>query len=332
MTVTIDSDHILEHNKFMKKIDTTIQQQKEADVDESVEHVNELIDALQKTSEEQKADFSRDASMRRKIDHLFEKNPRAFGYEKNYCWGTAEERSEMIVALQEEFNVASKNQSKKEPMPLEELFMSPAASVKEEQEDVHLDPEVMEALDKLDPELIEELSQNGPAILEKGSPEEKKKWVFKDVNLGYAFINMQMKAFDITEGRIHKLVRQLSHLNEQNKDLSALINGLTRFKESGKADFSNDPEMRAFIDRIYEMNPKIFGNQKAYAWNTEKQIDVLLSSLDSEVKAKVAEINQVTMFVNVRFDERIQYSENPRKVLDMLIRHCESIISKYHKT
>src|SRR5689334_25356707 len=103
MTVTIHSDHIIEHDKFMKKIDTTIQQKKEADVDEAIEHVNELIDALQKTSDEQKADFSHDTSMRRKIDHVFEKNPRAFGYEKNYCWSTSEERAEMIAALQEEF-------------------------------------------------------------------------------------------------------------------------------------------------------------------------------------------------------------------------------------
>jgi len=90
--------------------------------------------------------------------------------------------------------------------------------------------------------------------------------------------------------------------------------------------------MQILIDRIFTVNPKIFGNQKNYAWDSEKQIDVLLSGLDAEIKTKIAEINQVTMFINVRFDERVQYSENSRKILDMLIRHCESIISKYHKT
>ena len=318
MTVTIDSNHMPDHDRFMKEIDATIKQQSDADIDEVIEIVNELIDALSRIREEEKADFSRNEAMRHKIDRLFEKNPRIFGYEKTYSWNTSEEREEFLSALKEQFKIGSNKPTGKEPIPLDQLLMS-----SEKQPAVDLSPELTEAPSDPDQDLL-----NAVADL---LPEETKKWVFKDVNLGMAFINMQVKAFDITEGRIHKLVKQLSHLNEINKDLSDLINAVTGCKEGGKADFSKDPEMSAIIDRVFEVNPKIFAHQKTYSWNNEKQIDVLLSSLDAEVKTKVAEVNQVTMFINVRFDERVQYSENSRKVLDMLIRHCESIISKYHK-
>jgi hypothetical protein len=155
---------------------------------------------------------------------------------------------------------------------------------------------------------------------------------YRDANLGLAFIAMQTKAYETNESRINVLIAKLAQLNDVNKDLSDLISVLTGCKESGKADFSNDPEMRSVIDRLYEVNPKIFGNQKTYTWNSSNQIDIVLQGLDAEVKTKITEVNQTTMFINVRFDERIQYTENARKVLEMLIRHCESIISKYHKT
>jgi hypothetical protein len=306
MTVTVDSTHAPEHEKFMKKIDATLKKHNEENIVEIIENVNELIDALSTLREDEKADFSHHDDLRQTIDRVFEANPRAFAYEKTYNWDTQKERDELISALKEQFQGARKTSLKKEPIPLEQLLMAA--------------PEP------------EEVEPPPPETEPENPQEETKKWVFKDVNLGYAFIKMNVQAFDITEARIHKLVRQLSHLNEVNKDLSDFINALTRCKESGKADFSKDDEMQVVIDRIFEVNPKIFGGQKMYAWQSEKQIDVLLSAVDGEIKTKIAEINQVTMFINVRFDERVQYSENSRKVLDMLIRHCESIISKYHKT
>jgi hypothetical protein len=293
-TVALESNHIPDRKDFLKKINIDVTADAE---DNTHAHVNDLIKRL---STEQEVDFTHDEEMRQITDELFEKNPRAFGYVKAYSW-KKEERDQLIADLKEHFEmVDSPAPSLKSPMPLEQLFV---------------------------PAVQEPKPEAPPPPAKK--PEKRE---FKDVNLGLAFIHMQAKAFDITEERIHKLIKQLSHLNAINKDLSSFINAVTRNKESGKADFSADPDMRAVIDRIYEVNPKIFGNEKVYAWSGEKQLDVLLSSLDAEVKTRIAEINQVTMFINVRFDERVQFAENSRKVMDMLIRHCESIISKYHKT
>lgn len=291
--VTLDSNHIPDRKDFLKNIasdDTT------EVADSTVESVNELIKRL---SEKDEPDFTRDEAMRQKIDELFEKNPRAFGYVKSYSW-KKEERDQLIAALEEHFEMpAPPAPTLKSSMPLEQLFT---------------------------PSVQESKPQAPSAPAKKPAKVE-----FSNANLGLAFVQMQAKAFDLTEERIHKLVKQLSHLNAINKDLSNFINAITRNKESGKADFSNDADMKATIDRLYEVNPKIFGNEKIYAWSGEKQLDVLLSSLDAEVKTKIAEINQVTMFINVRFDERVQTSENARKGVDMDSKSKESIISKYNK-
>ena len=292
-TVLLDSNHIPDRKDFLKKIDSD--DAAEAG-DNTMDNANELIKRL---NEKEEVDFTRDEEMRQKIDELFEKNPRAFGYVKNYSW-KKEERDQLITALEEHFEMpAPPAPTLKSPMPLEQLFT---------------------------PSVQESKPEAPPAPAKKAVKEG-----YKDPNLGLAFILMQAKAFDITEERIHKLVKQLSHLNAINKDLSNFINGVTRNKESGKADFTNDADMRATIDRLYEVNPKIFGNEKVYVWNGEKQLDVLLSSLDAEVKTKIAEINQVTMFISVRFDERGQFSQIALKSVDMESKGKESMVAKQSK-
>lgn len=334
MTATIDPSHMLDHDMFMKNIDSTRLQHSEEDIAEIIDIAHEVISEMQNLPDDKKADFSCHETMRSKLEQLFEAHPRAFGYEKQFCWNTKEERDTFIAALQREFKLTSTSSKakEKEPIPLEQLFHAKPVSSSRNQP---RDASEAENKDHADmSETIYGLERSQEHTVKNPAPhtplEEKKKW--KNINLGLAIINMQVQAFDLTEERIKKLIKQLAHLNEINKDLSDFINTLTACKESGKANFNDNPEIQALIDRLFDINPKIFGNQKAYAWDTERQIDVLLSALDAELKTKAAEINQVTMYINVRYDERVQYSEISRKELDMWIRHCESIISKYHKS
>ncbi|HEY2811305.1 MAG TPA: hypothetical protein VGJ00_07965 [Rhabdochlamydiaceae bacterium] len=161
--------------------------------------------------------------------------------------------------------------------------------------------------------------------------QKNKKPAPKDHNLALAFLHMQKHTHDVKEERINELISQLAEVNEENKDLHDLMSVLTACKEGGKADFSDNPEMKGIIDRLHKLNPKIFANQKTYVWNSSTQIDVTLSALDSEVKMKVSKTNQLLMKIHLGYDERIQFTENARKVLEMLIRHVESIISKFNK-
>lgn len=156
----------------------------------------------------------------------------------------------------------------------------------------------------------------------------------RDYNLGFEFVKLLDHSFDITENRIKELLDQFSTLNKELKDLSDLINTLTACKEEGVADFSGDEEMRAIIDRIYAINPRIFSGdtEPRYVWNTEKQIDITLQSLDAEVKAKTAEVNQVTMLINVRYDERTQGTEVAKKGVDMWSNFEKAIIANTRKT
>src|SRR5579862_194635 len=339
MTIPLNSREHIDHDEFMKTRSAVIKEQSDADVKAHIESVNYLIDAIENAHVESVIDFSRNEEARHHIDNIHNKSPRVFGHGGKKTVFSKEDGVEFVDALKKEFGLTDSSEEDAKPSPLE-TFVSNYV-VPEKGGDTRLDEEYAAYLNAeeiavadagIHKEVLYKEQQIPPETVTPAEPVDETKSAYRDQNLGLAFIAMQTKAFDLTEARINKLVDQLAELNAVNKDLSDLLNGLTMCKESGKADFSKDDEMQAIIDRLFGVNPKIFGNQKSYVFNDGKQIDMVLASIDGEIKGKVAEVNQVTMFINVRFDERVQYSENARKVLEMLIRHCESIISKYHKT
>jgi hypothetical protein len=148
-------------------------------------------------------------------------------------------------------------------------------------------------------------------------------------NLGIEFLRAQDLAFRATEDKILARIDELSLLNEQNRDLQKLVTALTRAKQDKSkktVDFSDDIEMQHAIDRIHQLNPEIFGTP-VYIFRAE-EIETTLTLLDNQVKDQVTRINTVTMYINQDYQERVQYTENAQKTLDMLNRHTESIIRK----
>lgn len=155
-------------------------------------------------------------------------------------------------------------------------------------------------------------------------------------NLTPIFLDAQERTYNRLEGKIGDYISQLSLLNEQNRDLQKLIAQLAHAKKDKKADFTRDEETKTAIDAIKEFAPTIFGNinltnGQQYIWKTEEEIETTLTLLDNQVKAQVAEVNKVTMFINQGYEDRIQYTDNAQKTLEMMIRHIESIIAKYRK-
>lgn len=116
-------------------------------------------------------------------------------------------------------------------------------------------------------------------------------------NLGLEFLKAQETAFNVTEGKIHTLVNDLSLLNDQNRDLQKLVAALTHAKQDKKsADFSDDIEMQQTIDRIHQLNPEILGTP-IYIFRTE-DLDTTLTLLDNQVKDQVTKVNSTTMYIN----------------------------------
>ena len=153
-------------------------------------------------------------------------------------------------------------------------------------------------------------------------------------NLALEFLNAQQKAFDFTENKIGDLITTLSTLNDENRDLQKMISSLTHAKKDKKdADFTQDQEMKDTIQRLHVLNPQIFGatgdtlTDQDYIFKVD-DIETTLNLLDSTVKAQVSKINETTMYINQSYEDRIHYTENAQKTLDMLNRHIDSILSK----
>jgi len=119
-----------------------------------------------------------------------------------------------------------------------------------------------------------------------------------------------------------------------------LIAALTHAKKDKKdADFSEDQDMQETIRRIHDLNPQIFGSfvnydeiqdvydPKIYVFKLD-DIETSLSLLDSSVKDQVSKVNETTMYINQGYEDRIQYTENAQKTLEMLMRHIDSILGK----
>ncbi len=159
-------------------------------------------------------------------------------------------------------------------------------------------------------------------------------------NLGYEFLRMQDEVFTQVEKNIDVLVSSLSLLNDQNRDLQKLMAALTHAKANKEdADFTENDEMRETIDRICDFSPQIFGSflhrdnmdqkydPKIYAFKLD-DIEGALTILDSTVKDQVSKINETAMYINHRFEIRVEYTESSQKIIDLVIRHTESIIGK----
>lgn len=153
------------------------------------------------------------------------------------------------------------------------------------------------------------------------------------VNTGY---NIQSevctvygKFFDQQENKLNELIDKIAHGNTDAKTVSNLVNKLTHLKKtSKKGNFSDDPEVRQWIDHIHERNPTIFGNGSLYFFKDEDSIDVVVQALDGELKMISTEMNQHMMLINNEYETRSQMTENSRQILKEASDFLQSIVRK----
>ncbi len=151
-------------------------------------------------------------------------------------------------------------------------------------------------------------------------------------NLPPAFLSLHDQAYDHAETTIHKLIDEMQVIKSDCDYVAKLSNRLSHCKAAGTVDFSDDPEMRQNIDHVHSLDPSIFGGQLRYDWQSSTDMDITLQALDGLTKAKFSEVNEKMMFVGKGYDDRLLITEGMQKILDMAIRHLESLVSKQRKT
>ena len=87
-------------------------------------------------------------------------------------------------------------------------------------------------------------------------------------------------------------------------------------------------EMREAIVRIHEADPHILGDSANVLLYKLDDIDDVLSVIDGKVKDQASKINETTMYIQQNYQDRVQFTENAQKTLEMLIRHVDSIFPK----
>lgn len=178
--------------------------------------------------------------------------------------------------------------------------------------------------------------------VESLSPKSKRG---SDYNVTQIYLDLHEGIHEAQEAKIAQRLETLDQLNRQNSLLHELLCALTLASKNkdtsdkskiNEADFRNDPKIKAIIEEILTFAPEIFGNcdmekGEHLVWKTEEDVQSALKRIDECVRLKVSEVSRVTMFISKDYEDRIQYTESALKTLEMMIRHIDSIISKYRK-
>ena len=147
-------------------------------------------------------------------------------------------------------------------------------------------------------------------------------------NIQLEMCNAYERFFSHKEVELNGLIDQISQANLETKTISDLMNKLAHAKKTDKkTDFSNDQEVRTWIDHIHERNPTIF-EENRYRLKNEEEIDVVIQGLDAEQKMIAAEMNQHMMTITNKYEDRSQMTEQARQVLKEASDHIQSIIHK----
>lgn len=151
--------------------------------------------------------------------------------------------------------------------------------------------------------------------------------------LGNIFLReLQQPVFQTQEATIRNWIDKLVEFKEINQSLANLVSKLTHaksLKDKKPAADLRDQESMQIIDSVFNINPAIFNNQKTYVWNSVDEIEATLKGLDLQLKTQMELANEATLHLNEAYSKRGKCDEAAMKILEMYIRHIESIIAKY---
>jgi hypothetical protein len=185
-------------------------------------------------------------------------------------------------------------------------------------------------------------------------------------NMGLEMTNCYMKYFDHREKELNSLINKMSATNIDLKIIADTTNKLSHAKSKGKdLDPNQDEQLKKFIVCVHKRNPAIFDDKikgLPEGWDsideidaeqsltldqrmeqmlgnidlsrvtidtlTEKDIDVILQGLDAETKMSAADLNELMMKINNKYEDRSQMTENARQVVKEAGELNQSILRK----
>jgi len=129
-----------------------------------------------------------------------------------------------------------------------------------------------------------------------------------NTNIGAAMVNLQGLASQHYETLVKdKFVKELQQLNEENRKLTDFISLLTRNKEKGKVDFSDNPEklkeLKELVDYLYPIEPGIFGHELSYEWKDEASINAALGAANHAVQSRMQKSHDLAVQIQMHLEK-----------------------------
>lgn len=115
--------------------------------------------------------------------------------------------------------------------------------------------------------------------------------------------------------KVKALTNEMHEINQELKTISKFIDKLTHAKEDKKANFTEDEEVRGWIDQIREKHPTAFGKLR-YEFDSEEKIDNLIRRLEAVTEPLGRELSFKMSMITQQLQDRSHLTDSLRKILD----------------
>lgn len=129
---------------------------------------------------------------------------------------------------------------------------------------------------------------------------------------------LQEANYNLKEKQILGLNAKVEAANQLMKQLTQFSTALIKTKEKGKADFTQDPTMRACIDDLYAHSPELFGHEKehSYIWKNESDINAALAAASQVVQRSIGEMQHLASRIQMLFEERDLMTKCTKEIIE----------------
>lgn len=147
-------------------------------------------------------------------------------------------------------------------------------------------------------------------------------------NLALEILKCEIPSYEQTEDKINERIDALEEINRRLDDLRHMQEMLSRAKREKKAiDYREDVNTQLIMDRIYQLDPKVFKELGTSHVISTNQIEGLMGSCEGMIKKLDMAHQQATMYLTQSFTERRSKEEIFAKNVEMEIQSGRTFIN-----